>query len=195
MSDQALDKFEIAEHFGPYRFIGRAVYASPFGREAGKIYGGVWENSDWIFEELDRLTEYATDEVNHFAFMTWEKYDDKTQLMGYTVGRFMKAGTPVPEGMDYFDVAVSVVGKGWAGGEFRDVAHGMELSNATDSLVKKAIEQQTVYRDASWKWYAEAYPEGFPNKAVPGEDGRYYFGTYVNCLPKQMKKWYQRKRG
>ena len=171
-----LDSIEIVP-FGPYRFIGRSVYASPFHREAGGIYRAMWENSDWIFEELDKLQEYASDDTRHHAFQTWEKYDEKTKLMGYTVGRFMKPGTPVPEGMDYFDVEATAVAKGFIKSKnWEDGFH-------SDKLTRVALDQQN-YNQTSWKWYTEAYPAGYPKKHVPDENGDFLFGTYISCEKK-----------
>jgi hypothetical protein len=110
-----LEKIEFKK-ISETRFIGKSVYARSGPQHSGYIFGGLWHNSGWIFEALDKLSEYATTEPDHIALMTWDKYDKVKSLMGYTVGRFMKPGTPAPEGMDFYDypdmtvAAVSVKG-------------------------------------------------------------------------------------
>jgi hypothetical protein len=59
---------------------------------------------DWVFKAIDGLKEYATEDIHDAALVTWDKYDEKNRLMGYTVGRFMKVDTPVPDNMDYIDI-------------------------------------------------------------------------------------------
>ena len=62
-----LEKFEVVK-CGPYRFIGKSVYARAFGK-SDMIFGGLWEKSDWIFKQLGSLKEYASDEIHNTAFM------------------------------------------------------------------------------------------------------------------------------
>ena len=146
-----MQKFEIVK-FGPYRFIGKSVYARA-GMNCGKgnFCGYLWDNSNWIFEKLDELRDYATDEFLNASLLTWEKYCDKTRLLGYTVGRFMKADTPVPDlqhgedGLDYFDIPETFVAKGWF-----DKETGNE-----ESLVKNAIKEQGEYKARSDKFMVE----------------------------------------
>jgi len=177
-----LEAFEIVQ-FEACRFVGRSVYVSPWGREAGKVYQSAWEHSDWIFAELDQLNEHAIDEAHHFAFITWDKYDDKTKLIGYTVGRFMKKDTPVPDGMDFFDVDATAVAKGWLSGNITDANH---LANAAEPLTFKTAESQN-YINTSHIWYAEAYPKGYPKRPVAEENGCYLFGCYTSCAIKNDK--------
>jgi len=179
METPKLDSFEIVK-FGPFRFVGKSVYASPFGGEHG-AYGALWQNSDWIFKKLDEMDEHATEEKRHFGLITWEKYDDRTKLMGYTVGRFMKPSTPVPDGMDYFDVETTSVAKGFIKSKNADDIH---LAH-TDSLnLNKEAINQNNFNQTSWKWYAEAYPAGNPKKHMPDENGDFLFGTYISCEKK-----------
>ena len=163
------------ENFGPYRFIGKSVYAR--AGKSGMIFGGLWEKSGWIFEELDAMKEYATEEIHNTALMHWDWYDGKdgrevnrltfggTYLLGYTVGRFMKASTPVPENMDYIDIPEMYVAKGWARG-------GDE--NDAEKIVVEGIERQGLYERASWIFMAEVYPK-------PDETGVSTCGYYIAC--------------
>ncbi|MCL1887888.1 MAG: hypothetical protein FWF96_03335 [Kiritimatiellaeota bacterium] len=174
---KTLEKFELTP-FGPYRFIGKSVYARAGGfcvtTQQSGIFGGLWKNSGWIFETLDGLSEHATDEIHDIALLTWEKFEDKSQLLGYTVGRFMKPGTPVPAGMDYFDIEATFVGKGWVKS---DPDAGLDFHLDIEQLTKDAINQQNYY-ETGWKWFAEVYPQ---KSAVHGGP---LMGLYMSCAKK-----------
>lgn len=159
------------EQFGPYRFIGKSLYARA-GMQCGDNDLGrlLWDNSSWVFEKLDGLQDYATEENHNAALLTWEWYNGEgvshydifcgpSRLLGYTVGRFMKSDTPVPEGMDYFDIPATMVAKGWFDKEIEEA----------EQMVKNAVEQQGNYTAASWKFMAE----------VKAKDA---FGYYIACV-------------
>jgi len=153
----ALKKFEITS-FGPYRFIGKSAYTR--AGKSGYIFAGLWENAGWVFEELDKLGGHATGETYNAALVNWEKYDPKTELIGYTVGRIMKTETPVPENMDYFDIPGTFVAKGWFG--------TVGYRSDAESIVIKALRQYPDYANAKYHFMVEVLDtEGF----------RYY----VNC--------------
>ena len=94
-TETGLINFEIVK-CGPYRFIGRSVYAWNWGPR--DFFEFLWEKSAPIFETLDGMEEYASDDVHNAAFAHWAFYDNagrmgggnvfigKTELMGYTVG-------------------------------------------------------------------------------------------------------------
>lgn len=180
--------------FGPYRFIGKSVYArsgaSDCDRGSGDLFGALWKQSDWIFEELDGLKEYASDEPHNAALMTWDAYTPedkhfygitvgKTQLLGYCVGRFMKRDAPVPAGFDYIDIPAGVIAKGWTKGKSSD--------DALDGMIRDAIERTENYRQASWRFMAEIYPK-------PDESGVPSFGYYMSCEPLNEEQMAERKR-
>jgi len=142
---------------GPYRFIGKSVLARGHNqRGTAELFRNNWCSSAWVFEELDKLINYASDEPHNAALMTWEHYNEDTgQLKTYTVGRFMKPDTPVPPEMDYFDIPEMVVAKGWAKsptGEYFGDALG-------EDLFWDEIKRQGKYKAAIWKLAAEVYPE------------------------------------
>ncbi|MCL2696396.1 MAG: hypothetical protein FWE69_08755 [Clostridiales bacterium] len=172
--------FEIVKG-GPYRFIGKSVYARAFNSKGSReIFGGFWEKSDWIFAELDNLSEYASDEIYDSALMHWDWFNNedgreicmlrfgKTELLGYTAGRFMKADTPVPEGMDYIDIPELHIAKGW---------HRNANAEDAEIMMMEEIERQDAYDRASWIFMAEIYPKPNPN-------GDSVYGFYIACLPK-----------
>ncbi|MCL2433712.1 MAG: hypothetical protein FWD16_04240 [Clostridia bacterium] len=172
-----LDRLAI-EQFGPYRFIGKSVYARAGGMCAGidqsRIFGSLCRNSSWIFNALDELNEYATEEIHKTALMTWDKYDEKNKLMGYTVGKFMKPGTPVPDGMDYIDIPATYVAKGWLSGK------ADEVENIAEKLTGDAISQQGEYIAETWRFTAEVYTG--ETLTGPYEDSAY--GCYIACSAK-----------
>ncbi len=157
--------------FGPYRFIGKSVYARAGAAYSGEIFGGVWaQYGRTVFEALDRLDGYATAETGSAALLTGDKYDEEKKLLGYTIGRFMKADTPVPEGLDFFDIPELYVAKGLVSGEFDDMIASAE------KLTMDAIAQQTAYT-ATWAVAAEIYTKD----TIPEPGVCSVLGYYIGC--------------
>ena len=157
------------EQWEERRFIGKSIYvravmdASPENIYSSKLCGALWAQKDWIFEELDKMSEYATEDQEAVGLITWEKFDEKNMLFGYNVGRFMKAGTPVPAYMDYIDLPAVCVAKGtkkaaynivdgWATGDFFFVVGCDELWLYEEAALYG-------YERASNIFVAEAYPD------------------------------------
>ena len=140
--------FEIVKH-EPYRFIGKSVYARA-GMQCGDAYFNdfLYENCKWVWTKLDEMKEYASDETKNTALLTWDKYDDRTRLLGFTYGRFMKAETPVPDGMDYFDIAEGYIAKG--------IFDGWDDGRQQDIIIN-AVRQQGEYTEASWRFMGELH--------------------------------------
>ena len=149
-------KTEFAQ-FGGYRFIGKSVSAPP---GSGDIFGGLWGSSAPIFEALDAMSEWASDEIYNTAMMSW---DGANKLLIYTVGRFMKAGAPIPEGFDGIEVSFSHMAKTWVKGEF------VAMISEAPKLCEEAISQR---EGISFAWSekfigAEIYPpENIPQGGV-----------------------------
>jgi len=145
-AEPALERFEIVK-CGPYRFIGKAVYVrNDWGNphaHTGEIVQSVWKAKDWIFKTLDGIAESATDMPYGGGLYMWDKYDEKSQLQGYIIGKFMKENTPVPEGMDYFDIAEGYVAKGWGG--------------YVEKEVNEMLKNSEDYANASWQWGSEVF--------------------------------------
>lgn len=164
----------------PCRFIGKSLYARS---GSSMIFYGLWRQSDWIFKTLDNLKEYATDDVHNSALMTWDKYEGKSQLLGYTIGRFMKANTPVPDGMDYFDIPETYIAKGFLRGKFGETADITQkwltgeidyITGIAQSMVKEEVKRQGIFEPATWIFFNDVYP-------IPDDDGFTLFGFYVAC--------------
>ena len=156
-----LEKFEVVK-CGPFRFIGKTMYAR--AGKSGDLCGALFHGyGDWVFKTLDGMKEYATEDIHNAALVAWDKYDEKNKLMSYTIGRFMKADTPVPEDMDYFDLPEGFVVKGFISEEDHDKAY---------ALVREEVKRQGKYVAASWIWSAEIYPK-------PDEGGKKKMGVYI----------------
>ena len=161
-----LEKIEFAK-LGPCRFIGKSVYAPP---GSGEIYGALWGNSEAVFEAIGQLSKYATDEVHNVALMTWDRYTEADPIMGYTVGKFMKADTPVPDGLDYIDLPEAHIAKGWVKGEFDDMIASAE------PLTSEAAKQNDKYT-LTWQFMAEVYTD----ETIPEEGVSSVMGYYIAC--------------
>ena len=142
-------KFEIVKHKG-YRFIGCAVYCNhTWGHDSHpivEILGSVWNATDWVMKTLDAMTEYHTDMPYGAALYTMDKYDPNKpshNLQGYIIGKFMKVDTPVPDGMDWYDIPEGYVAKGY-GGYVEDEVHD-------------AIRKTDGYNSAQWMWHGEVF--------------------------------------
>jgi hypothetical protein len=167
------EKFEIVK-CEPYRFIGECVYLGNKGpnKRLCDIYDFLWKQSAWTFKMLDDLKEYASDEVHNAALFTWERYDDKNQLFGYYVGRFMKAGTPIPEDLDYFDIDENYMAKAWKKGKLGERFGNMLIY--AEQECKDEIELAGAYNDRGWVCMAELYPKA-------DENGESFVGVYIPC--------------
>ena len=184
ITESGLINFEIVK-FGPYRFIGRSMYSRAW--DSGKwnprdFIEFLWEQSDPIFKILDEMKEYASDETCNAGMRHWEIYNPdglthwdevffKTQieLLGYTVGRFMKADTPVPEGMQYVDIHEMYIAKAWMKGK-PDAKVGM-------------IDEGLMYGEV--EKYGYKYVPMFSAEIYPiiDKNGTLIHGSYIACKP------------
>ena len=179
------DKFEIVK-MDASRFIGQSVYARAFCDPCGeKMFDYLVATSQDIFKQLDELSEYATEETNNFGLITWEFHENdekgqpyydmilsKSELQGYTIGRFMKPDTPVPDGMRYFDVPEIYVAKAWVA--------GLDFEN-TELLCLKAIDDQNEYSRASWIFQGDILSKDI----VPIGNARNIIGHICVCNKKK----------
>jgi len=165
------------EKFGPYRFIGKSVYARCGPHNSGCIFGSLWGNFGHIFETLDKMPDYVTDEKDNIALITMDKYDEPKQLMGYTIGKFMKPDTPVPDGLDFFDIPEMFVIKSLIKGEFFD----MICSNSP--LTNEAIKQQSKYVTNCSGFFFEAEVYTSDTKCEDGKTSTMKY--YISCKEKE----------
>ena len=84
----------------------------------------------------------------------------------------MKAGTPVPDGMDYYDISEGYVAKGWARDRRLKDYFGDSLG---EDLFWNEMERQG-YKHAISRFAAEVYPTS--------PSGNRVYGYYCACKPK-----------
>jgi len=165
-----MEKFEIVK-CGPYRFIGKVVYyRNDWGREGNQtdvLQCSVWAEKKWVFNTLDAMTEYHTDMPYGSGLYMWDRYDERSQLQGFIAGKFMKAETPVPQGMDYFDIPEGYIAKGWGG-------------YCENELYAKLNESNEYIRSGFWN------SEVYPNFESLGK-GDYAAGYFTCCTLKEPK--------
>jgi len=135
--------------FGPYRFIGKGVVASP---GSGEIFGALWQQWKEIFGALDSMKEYSVEEEpNGIAYMDTKGLEEYNNQMWYIVGRFMKSNAPVPQGFVYRDIKSEYVGVGHMKGEFWDMIMSQH------QLTAEAISAQDKYTFSEDSFGAEVY--------------------------------------
>jgi len=177
ITESGLINFSI-EKRGPYRFVGRSLYMgnkiAP-KEEKREVFNMLWAQSDWVFEALDRMKEYASDEPHNARLVVWDKYDDKNELFGYYIGRFMKADTPITKEIefDYYDIPEGYVANAWRIRE-ADERLGPFVEGA--DIFYDEIKQAGKFVAAHWDWSAGTYP-------TPDGNGSVLVGYYCACVP------------
>ncbi|MCL2546781.1 MAG: MerR family transcriptional regulator [Oscillospiraceae bacterium] len=156
-SPHILERFEIVKS-PAYRFIGKSVYVrndwSNPHFEPAHVQGQLWVAKKWVYSTLDEMTNYIAPDMPYAgAIYMWDRYDDRSQLIGYMIGKFMKADTPVPNGMDYFDMPEGYIAKGWGG--------------FVEGQIKDILRESNEYNDASWSWGGDV----FADYNARGDDG------------------------
>jgi len=184
---------------GPYRFIGKSMYARAFGN-SHEIFTNFWETKscERVFEELDKLSEYASDQKHDAALFTWELYnpDERegnggtkhgpNEFMGYTVGRFMKAGTPVPENMDYVDIPekyymaqlyYEIPEAEYKRGVNCDLEEGLLREKYEGEFpLRDALEAQGLYETRHREFMGTFHPDKDKNNGIN-------YGYFIACEP------------
>ncbi|MDR0286885.1 MAG: hypothetical protein LBI03_04135 [Clostridiales bacterium] len=175
-NQSVLEKFEIVK-FGPCKFVGYAAYLGNKRGTKSAFYDFMWKQNDWVFEALDGMKEYAAGETQNFALIAWDKhYDEKSELFGYYIGRFMKADTPITKDLDfdYFDIPEIYVAKARMKVK-ADKRFGIFAFD--DKLMNNAINNTGLYKEAGWIFSAETYP-------VSDGNGNALVDAYMSCLLK-----------
>ena len=157
------------------RFIGKTVIGTP------KEYGEMWGRSGEFMPALDALipgyslAEFAVELAEPCGLMHFNnrKYDEPGNVMHYIVGKFFKAGTPVPDGLDYYDTPASKIALSIVRGEFMDMI-GNAPGRSCDRIA--ADGYGVVYPDKFFQ--AEVYvKENIPKEGVVSKLG-YVFSVY-----------------
>jgi len=170
-SPHTLERFEIVKN-PAYRFIGKSVYVrNDWGNphaHTGSMVGAVWVAKEWIYKTLDAMTEHiATDMPYGGGIYMWDKYENRSQLIGYIIGKFMKADTPVPDGMDYFDIDEGYIAKGWGG-------------IGVEGQIKDILRSSDEYNDASWSWGADVFAD-YDARGNDGSIDKTKTGYFIAC--------------
>jgi len=196
MDEPRKAKFEIVK-WEPRRFIGKSIYVRAVMdgiREelpSARICGELWGQRDWIFKALDGLSEHATDDKQDVGLITWEKYDEKNRLFGYTVGRFMKAGTPVPDFMDYIDIPAEYLAKGYVRMDNDEMIEKGGCLIPLSLIMEEELNRQNEYTGTDLFVDAVIYTE-------PDDEGVSYMGIFTPVQPKteeQKAEWEAERRG
>ena len=142
-----LVNFEVVKN-EPYRFIGKSIYVrNDWSNQyvtPDEFQVPIWHAKEWVLTTLDAMTEYIAEDMPYCGGLyMWDRYDDRSQLIGYIIGKFMKADTPVPDGMDYFDIDAGYITKGWGG--------------HVEDEMKAILRNSQEYNDASYMWGGDVY--------------------------------------
>ena len=164
-----MEKFEIVRS-GHMRFMGKSIYTgnkTSFGC-FDNLHDFLWKQSEGVFRALDEIKEYACGEVHNAVLFHWEKWDKKNELFGTTIGRFMKADTPIMGNkMDYIDIPAEYIAKGFVKGKYEDRVKLKE--------VEKMMEDELKRRGYVGMFItAEVFPEA-------DENGEFIIGFYIPC--------------
>ena len=131
------------------RFIGKDVIAK--GKNAGDKYGEMWAKSAEFMPVLADMNEYLFEGINDPCALMHHNNQTANKQMHYVVGRFMKSGTPVPEGFDYYDIPKSMAGFAVFSGEFTEMIDGIYVATR-DKILSEG--------------YGIPYPEGYYHAEV-----------------------------
>ena len=186
VTEEGTVHFEIVK-IGPCKFVGKSVYAREHGKETSGIFKYCRENSQWVFDELDKMKRFSTDEFHNAALKTWDCYYGESHTcfdlvfspngaVGYHVGRFMKADCPVPEDMDSIQIPETYVAKGWLRSEPPDSVFHLPKLRPLYSAMEQGAAQQG-FELTSWILMADVFPRADAN-------GVSLCGQYSSCRPK-----------
>ncbi|MCL2508072.1 MAG: GyrI-like domain-containing protein [Oscillospiraceae bacterium] len=83
----------------------------------------MWDRKDDFLPVLDAMTEYAVEITDICALMHNNNLDhgDPESRERYLIGKFMRAGAPVPEGFSYYDIPATKAALGIFRGEWGDM--------------------------------------------------------------------------
>lgn len=121
----------------------------------------LWDRcfSEGVFNVLERLSPVIAYWVGWMG-----DYNPETGRFSYIAGLLMPAGTAVPDGFDYRDLAPCIVGNGFINGDFSApdaFSHSHDLT--VSGIVKNGYEP-----DYSYGWSAEAYARDLAFDAEAG---------------------------
>lgn len=148
----------------------QSVPATRFIGRKDPLNGGGWgEGATWA--ALSEIEKAAGSEANAYfedagAYIGLLHFDKKPNPLGYWIGIFAPAETPVPEGFEYFDFPAQNFGVAWIQGkDMGDI--GQQFRNVKKSL--KTAGMKIVLQDDRTCFQFERYP--CPRYTTPDENG------------------------
>ena len=136
------------------RFIGIDAWRT------NEEWDALWARSEEFMPALDELmSEWASSITDNCSMMHHNGNEVDTENH-FLAGRFFKAGTPVPEGYDYYDVPTEQAAYGIYVTDNYDGAIGSAYYATRDRIISdgKGIPYPGSY------WHAEVYTNGRPQK-------------------------------
>ena len=155
-------KFESFEYLsmGKVRFIGIDAWRT------GEDWGALWARAEEFMPVLDALMAYYAIDVTQRCSLIHSGGFEVGVEEHFIAGRFFKAGTPVPEGYDYYDVLTERAG--YAVYSSRDF--NMDIEPAYTLTRDKILGDGLLVPYPQGYWHAEVYTDGRPH------EGYYRFG-------------------
>jgi hypothetical protein len=163
---------------GKTRFIGIDARQVRKDSTLEENWDDLWRRSSEFMPALDELADrYGTDITVPCSMMHHNGHDVDSENH-FLAGRFFKAGTPVPEGYDYYDVPTG------------NAAYAIYTTNEYDGSLGSAYyaTRDKVLADGvgipypQAYWHAEVYTDGRPH------DGNYRFAYMFSVDEKANQK-------
>ena len=123
------------------RFIGKEVKVDHLPpEERGDKYGEMNRRRGEFMPTLDALLpEHGVEVANACALMHFNNRacDEPGNTMHYIVGKFFKAGTPVPDGFDHWDMPETTIAFSVLHGEIKNIFAPGNPANALHLTIQK----------------------------------------------------------
>lgn len=163
----------ICENF-EYRTLGELRFIGIDAWHTGEEWDVIWERKGEFMPALDALmSEYGTGITDDCSMMHHNGNEVDTENH-YLAGRFFKAGTPVPEGYDYYDIPTERAAYAIYTTNKYDGDIGLAYNFTRDQILSEGVK--IPYPHAYW--HATVYTDGRPRNwhaAIPTEKD-YRFG-------------------
>jgi Bacterial transcription activator, effector binding domain. len=85
------------------RFIGIDAWCT------GEEWSDLWQRRDEFLPKLDEISEQISQKIPHICAFMHHDNGEVDVVNRYVVGRFLEAGTPVPDGYDFHDLKPQTV--------------------------------------------------------------------------------------
>ena len=157
-----------------YRTLGKVRFIGIDAWRTGEEWDILWARREEFMPALEVLmSEYAT-EITADCSMMHHNGNEVDTENHYLAGRFFKAGTPVPEGYDYYDVPTKRAAYAIYTTSKYDGDIGLAYNFTRDQILNEGIKIPYPHT----YWHATVYTDGRPENwhaAIPTEKA-YRFG-------------------